>query len=201
MHHSLYAYADPSPFPPSFEGDPLSYLFGLFGDVVAAGLAMAILLGMLFERRRKEHVAKALGSQRFLIQRGLHRFTVLEVYRTFVISVLMFIVMRAAPDAVWMLLWGEVPEPTIRVLLKADLILDGVALLPFFLAIVCWGWSRQTIPQKLVDESQVQMPRLSLGMVWQNTKIVALVLLIAAGVTLGKAHRGEREVIAVVGAP
>jgi hypothetical protein len=125
---------------------------------------------------------------------------VLEVYRAFVIGVLAFIVMRALPDAVWMLLWGEVGEPTIRLLLRADLLLDGFALAPFFFAIVCWGWSRQTIPQKLIDESAVQMPRLSLRMVWQNTKIVALVLIIAAGVTVGKAHRGEREVIAVVGA-
>jgi hypothetical protein len=200
LTHAFYRYAEPSPFPPSFEGDPMSYLFGLFGDVVAAGLALAILLGMLFERRRKEQVARAVGAERFMVQPGLHRFTVLEVYRAFVIGILAFIVMRAAPDAAWMLLWGEVNEPTIRLLLRLDMLLDGFALVPFFFAIICWGWGRQTIPQRLLAESALQMPRLSWGMVWQNTKIVVLVLFIAAGVTLGKAHRGDREVIAVVGA-
>lgn len=198
----MYSYAKPSPFPPSFEGDPTAFLFGLFGDVVAAGLALAILLGMMFESRgRKAPLVIDTRTVRFLVQPHLARFTVLEVYRAFVIGVLLFIVMRALPDALWMLLWGEVSEPVIRLLLRLDLLFDGFALAPFFFAIVCWGWGRQVVPQKLVDESRLQMPRLSLAMIWQNTKIVLLVLAIAAGVTIGKASAGQREVIAVVGVP
>lgn len=199
----MYSYAEPSPFPPSFEGDPLAYLFGLFGDVVAAGLALAILFGMLFEGRRAKRALLEVSprSAQFLVQPTLARFTALEVWRAFVIGVLLFIVMRALPDALWMLLWGEVSERTIRFLLRVDLLLDGFALLPFFFAIICWAWGRQVIPQKLIDTSQVQMPRLTGAAIWQNTRIVVLVLLIAVGVTLGKASVGEREVIASVGVP
>jgi hypothetical protein len=182
----MLIYSEPSPFPPSFEGDPVAFLFGLFGDVVASGMALAMLCGMVFETRRGKQVSNLVGNR--LSPPPMPKWSLLYIHRTFVIGVLLFILMRTLPDAAWMLLWGEVSESTIRMLLRADLLLDGLALFPFFMALICWAWTRQTIPQRLYTEVDIQMPRLRFQVVAQNAKILIIVLIIAIGVTVGKAN-------------
>jgi hypothetical protein len=105
-----------------------------------------------------------------------------------VISLLAFVVLRALPDAVWMLAWGEVPEPTIRFLLAADLVCDGLALGPLFFAVFCWCWGRQVIPHLLASDLRagVSGPP-PWGVIWKNGRIILVVLIIAVGVTIGKA--------------
>lgn len=181
-----YHYAEPSPFPPSFEGNPLAYGFGLFGDVVAAALALAMLLGILLEGRRNREISRLLRNPVDLPPIG--PWTPLFIYRASTVSMLVFIIMRALPDAVWMLAWGEVSETTIRVLLAVDLWCDGLALLPMFFSVVCWVWGRQVIPQRLIVETgSVSAHRPDWGLIWKNGRIVLVVLLIAIGVTIGKA--------------
>lgn len=181
-----YHYGEPSPFPPSFEGNPWAYGFGLFGDVVASALALTLLLTYVFEARRFREVSRAIGNA---APNAPHAaWSPLFLYRTTISSLLTFVVLRALPDALWMLAWGEVTEPTIRLLLATDMIADGVALGPFFLAIMCWCWGRQVIPQMLVEEIKVGV---SGGppwdVIWKNGRIVFCVMLIAIGVTIGKA--------------
>lgn len=182
----MYPYAEPSPFPPTFDGNPLSYGFGLFGDVVASALALTLLLSYLFESRRHRAIAKMVDAQNQTY--GHRAWSPLFLYRSTVSSLLLFVVMRSLPDAVWMLAWGEVPEPTIRLLLVLDLISDGLALVPLFFAVLCWCWGRQVIPQMLVTELKVGV---SGGppweIIWKNGRIILVVLVIAIGVTIGKA--------------
>ncbi len=96
--------------------------------------------------------------------------------------------MRALPDALWMLAWGEVPEESIRFLLGLDLISDGLALGPLFVAVLCWCWGRQVIPQMLVDKFEEGVAGgPPWDALWKNGRIVAVVSVIAVGVTIGKA--------------
>lgn len=180
------SYGTPSPFPPSFEGNPWAYGFGLFGDVVAASLSLAVLLAYAFEARRNREVSDYVRNM--VVEPPLPRWSPLFVYRLGKMSMLAFIVMRALPDALWMLAWGEVSEWTIRFLLAFDLWMDGMALFPLMMAIICWAWGRQIIPQKLIEgNAGVIAGRLPWGMIANNAKIVLVVLLIAVGVTIGKA--------------
>lgn len=181
------AYAGQSPFPPSFDGNPWAYAFGLFGDIVAAALALTMLLTLLLESRRNREVDRLV--QNWLpSQPGVPAWSPLFLYRASTASVLLFIVMRAAPDALWMLAWGEVSEAAIRVMLAIDLWADGLALAPMFFAVTCWCLGRQVIPQKLLAGPAAQTAgRPDWQMLWKNGRIVLVVLVIAVGVTIGKA--------------
>lgn len=183
----MFAYADPSPFPPSFDGSPLAYGFGLFGDVVASALALMLLLSYLFEARRNKAVHRIVGTN--LITHPGHRaWSPLFLYRSTIISLLSFVVMRSLPDAVWMLAWGEVPERVIRFLLVLDLVFDGLALIPLFTAVLCWCWGRQVIPQMLITDLKhgVTGPP-PWEVIWRNGRVILIVMVIAIGVTIGKA--------------
>jgi hypothetical protein len=182
----MFAYAHPSPFPPSFEGNPWAYCFGLFGDVIAASLALTMLIAVALENRRGREVSGLLNNPVELP--GIPRWSPLFLYRTGWSSMLLFVVMRTLPDAIWMLAWGEVGEQAIRVLLSIDLWADGLALAPLSLSVVCWAWGRQVIPQQLLNEEgsrPVRRPPWST--IWKNGRIVLVVLVIAIGVTIGKA--------------
>lgn len=183
---STYTYGDPSPFPPSYENDPWSYGFGLAGDLIASALCLAMLLTYLFERRRMKRVSHRVGIPPPL---PIPRWSVFWVYRAFNVNVLLFIVMRALPDAVWMLLWGEVEIRTIEMMLLLDLYCDGLALVPLFFAILCWAWGRQSIPQSLLSErGGGRMAPPTWQMIGRNGMIVVLVLVISVGVTVGKVY-------------
>lgn len=182
----MYPYADPSPFPPSFEGNPWAYGFGLFGDVVAAALALTLLLSYVFEERRNKTVERRVDN--YVTNPTQRGWTPLFLYRASIMSLLTFVVMRALPDAVWMLAWGEVSESTIRFLLMADLIMDGLALGPLLIATMCWCWSRQVIPQMLIAEARAGVTGgPPWDVLWKNGRIILVVLVIAVGVTIGKA--------------
>ena len=185
IRRGVVTYGQPSPFPPSFDGNPWAYGFGLFGDVVAAALALAMLLTYVFEVRRQREVSRLLNNM--VVQEPMPRWTVMQVYRTGNIAMLLFVVMRALPDALWMLAWGEVSEKVIRVLLLLDLLFDGLALAPFSLAVLCWAWGRQAIPQTLLRHHVGVTGGPPWEIVLRNGRIVLVVLIIAIGVTIGKA--------------
>lgn len=181
-----YLYAGPSPFPPSFDGNPWAYGFGLFGDIVAAALALAMLVALVLEPRRNAQISALLRNP--IPQPNHPVWSPLFIYRAANISMLSFVVMRTLPDALWMLAWGEVSESAMRSMLAADLWCDGLALGPFFFSVLCWTWGRQVIPQKLISGLNAEVGRRpSWGLFWRNGRIVLIVLVIAIGVTIGKA--------------
>lgn len=180
-------YGQPSPFPPTFEGNPWSYGFGLFGDVVAAALALTMLLTFIFEKRRHRQIHIILNTVSH--DAPITKWSPLWLYRSGMMCFLSFVVMRAVPEALWMLAWGEVSLPTIEFLLRFDLISDGVSIIPLAFATVFWAWGRQVIPQQLTTG----LSRTSTGgPPWdafiRNGRIVAIVIVIAILVTIGKAN-------------
>lgn len=175
-----------SPFPPVFHNDPWSYGFGLFGDLAMSMLSLTLLLAHVFERRRNARVRRIIKAP---AQHPDNRaWSPLFLYRCIVISFLTILVLRATPDALWMLLYGEVSHSTSRALIQIDLWLDFVAILPLGFAVLCWCWGRQVIPQMLLTnlkEGITGGP--SWDVLWKNGRIVLVLLLIAIGVTVGKA--------------
>lgn len=181
------SYGQPSPFPPSFDGSPLSYGFGLFGDIVAASLSLTMLLSYVFETINTRQLTALYPNSTFASRVAV--WSPLFLYRAGMISILTFVVMRTAPDAVWMLAWGEVSEPTIRLLLMADLVFDGAAIIPLLMAAFCWAWGRQVIPQLLIDKNNAHpIPKKwPWDAIFRNGRIALMVMVIAVGVTIGKA--------------
>lgn len=189
IHPSEYVqalYGTPSPFPPSFEGNPWSYAFGLFGDVVAASIALTILLSFVLEGRRFREISKRLGHPT-----NHHLgppWTPLWLYRAGQQMFLAFVVLRTLPDAIWMLAWGEVSEQTIEAMLRVDLVADGLSILPLFIASMAWARGRQVIPQKLVEGAKVTVSGYPpWDVLLKNAKIIAVVIFISLLVTIGKA--------------
>lgn len=183
---SIYSYATPSSLPPSFADSIWAYGFGLFGDVLTASLSLSLLLTFAFEDRRHKAVKRILNVPDRVA--NTRHWSPLFVYRVMIMSLLTCIVMRAAPDAIWMLAWGEVPESAIRFLLSCDLILDGLALVPLCLALVCWAAGRQVLPQLLISDLRAGVTGAPpWDIIWKNGRIILVVLVIAVGVTLGKA--------------
>lgn len=182
----MYLYSEPSPFPPSFEGSSLAYGFGLFGDVVAAALSLAMLFSYAFEAKRNKEAARIAGYSSGFQPTPI--WSPLYIYRTANISMLLFVVLRCLPDAIWMLAWGEVGETAIKRLLLLDLWMDAAALGPFFMSCLCWTWGRQIIPHQLLQGLGAQAStRPDWSLVWRSGRIVVIVLVIAIGVTVGKA--------------
>lgn len=183
------SYGTPSPFPPSFEGSPFSYGFGLFGDVFAAAISLTMLLAYVFEARRARQISIILRNPVPLTPQ-MAVWSPLFLYRAGKISILAFVVLRTLPDAIWMLAWGEVSDAHIRMLLALDLVCDGVAIIPLMLSTFCWAWGRQIIPQLLIDKNNDLHPsprKWPWDAIFRNGRIALMVMIIAIGVTIGKA--------------
>ncbi|MEJ7831353.1 MAG: hypothetical protein WKF79_00425 [Nocardioides sp.] len=185
---SILSYATPSPFPPSFGDNLWAYGVGLFGDVVAAALSLSLLLTFAFEHRRHKAVKRILHLPALRVVTGHRHWSPLFIYRAMIMSMLSAIVLRTLPDAVLMLAWGEVSESTIRLLLTADLIADGLALIPLGVMLLCWATGRQVLPQLLIRDLRAGVTGAPpWDTIWKNGRIILVVLVIAIGVTVGKA--------------
>lgn len=179
-------YGHPSPYPPSFEGNPWSYALGLFGDVLAASMALAVLLGFILEYRRINQINVRLDN--YVRAPKPIPLTPLWLYRMGMICFLSFVCMRTIPDSLWMLAWGEVSLPVIEFLLRLDMVCDGLAIIPLTAAVTCWAWGRQVIPHKLAEGPVLPAGgRPAVDLLLKNGRIVLVVTFIALAVTIGKA--------------
>lgn len=183
-----YSYAGPSPFPPSFEGNPFSYGFGLFGDVVAAAIALAMLMGYTYEYTRHRRAGVKLRNALMTEQpNNAPPYSALWLYRIGKMAILLFVVMRTLPDSAWMLAWGEVSEETIRAMLATDLLMDGLSVLPLLAAAWAWSWGAEMIPQLLLADVKAGIRKLPpRKTMLKSARIVLAVFLISVGVTAGK---------------
>lgn len=173
-----------SDFPPGFQENPWSYGFALFASVLISALTLSHMLGYLFEHRRERDAQRLLGA---IKPKPMPFWSVLNVHRQIMFSLMLTLFLRAAPDGLVMLAWGEGSPHTMRVLFALDRYWDGLALLPFVYASGLLAWGMQTIPQRLIHEAQIQLSRPQWPVVKAKVKIVFLALTIAIGVTLVKA--------------
>ena len=175
-----------SPFPPSFADGPISYAVALFGDVLASALALTILLHYLLEPRRMRDAEVRVNGAAFR-PHNEGWMTQLGAYNHMMIGFMLMIVLRAMPDAIWMLAWGEGSAALMRTLFTIDYVCDGLALVPFSVAFLLWAWARNSVSQQLRKADDYPLGISVLPSMISTLKIGGVVVLIAIGVTVGKA--------------
>lgn len=175
-----------TPFPPGFIDNPFSYGMALFADILVSALCLAQLLAYLFEARRKREVREAIDSTP-KEQPVLPVFASINVFRMIVACFLTTLLFRALPDALWLLAWGEASIATMTFLTRLDWYGDIFALAPFATALALITWSWQAIPQRLIDVAHIPLARPKWEQARPPLSIALLALLIAVGVTIGKA--------------
>lgn len=175
-----------SPFPPSFDGNPWTYCFALFSLTLVSTMSLTQLLAFAFEERWVRELAKLRGDY-MPPHLPVSRKSVLGAFRSIVISFLLMAFLGVTPDVFILLTWGEAGAPTIELLYLLDRICDGLVMFPFLNALWLLARTRQALPQQLAKVIEIPLGNFQWSMLRQNAKIFAVVLLIAIGVTLGKA--------------
>ena len=174
-----------SRFPPSFDGNPWSYGFALFGLTLVSAMALTILIGLLLEPRLRREIDARLDNQ---IPRPVPRdwLAPLSLYRMILVGFLLTIVMGAAPNVLLLLAWGEASAATIDVLFLIDRLCDGGLAVPFLGTCFLILWAGQAVEHRLA------LPAVSIRssppwkLVRQRLKLAPVVLLLAIGVTFAK---------------
>lgn len=173
-----------TPFPPSFVDNPFAYGFALFADILVSALCLAQLLAYLFEARRCREAHRGALTP---LPPLLPLFSTVNVFRAIISCFLLTLLLRALPDALWLLAWGEASLDTMATLTRLDWFGDIGAMAPFIAALALIAWSWQAIPQRLVEVASVPLARPKWEQAKPPLKIASLALLIAVGVTIGKA--------------
>lgn len=172
------------PFPPSFEGNPLSYGFALFSLTLICALSIGMLLQFWFEARARKAAQKIAIN---LVCEKVPFASPLSIHRWIIAGFLVTILFGALPDVLVLFAWGEATNETMECLFLADRIGDGLTVAPFTCAAVLSAWGLQVVPQQLVRETRVLLQRPRWETVKAQTKIAATVLVLAIGVTVAKA--------------
>lgn len=173
-------------FPPSFEGNPWAYGFALFSLTLISAISFSMIVGYALEARRQREIDRL--TRNLLAQPTRAMLSPITLYRLIVSGLLMTILFGALPDVVVMLAWGEAEDPTMWLFLQIDRVFDGLTLAPFTIAIYVAVRAAQAVDHRLaVDNLQISL-RPSWSTLRDKLKILGLVLLIAIGVTLYKAH-------------
>lgn len=177
-----------SPFPPSFDGNPWTYGFALFSLTLVSAMSLAQLLTYLFEGRRVRVIRRLINSE-FAPPPAPPSppLTVLSAFQRIVISFLLMAFLAVTPDVFILLTWGEAGAPTLELLYLLDRLCDGLVMFPFLTALWLLARTRQALPQQLAKAIEIPLGPFRWATLRDKAKVIAVVLLIAIGVTVGKA--------------
>lgn len=171
--------------PPSFADAPLTYGFALLADLLATSICLSVLLRIAFEGRRMIKAETLAHST--VPRRKRFGTTLLSTYRSVLAGFLVVIILRAAPDALWMLALDEVSRPVLATLFRIDYSADFAALGVLIWTVVLWAWTRQSTTQQLYQAADIPMPALGWNAIREAIKITGIVSLVCIGITIGKA--------------
>jgi len=174
-----------SAFPPSFDGNPWTYGFALFSLTLVSAMSLAQVLAYVFEERRQREIDRQIHNA--APAAPMLPMSTLMAFRRIVFSFLLMAFLGAAPDAVILLLWTGRADATMEWLYFVDRICDGLVMMPFCSALWLLARTRQALPQALAMVVNIPLGPFRWRMLAENVKIVGAVLVIAIGVTLGKA--------------
>lgn len=175
-----------SPFPPSFDGNPWTYGFALFSLTLVSALSLTQLLAFWSERRRVWTIYRLLQSE-VPPPRPVPPLSVLGAHQRIIASLLLMAFLGATPDVFILMTWGEGGAPTLELLYLLDRVCDGLCVFPFLNATFLMIRTRQAMQQQLAKAADIPLGPFRWAQLRQNAKVFVIVLLIAIGVTLGKA--------------
>lgn len=173
-----------SPFPPSFDGNPWTYGLALFSLTLVSSLALAQLLHIWFAARRGRQIDVAVGN---LAVPPPAPWSVFNVNQAVHSALLLTICLGAAPDVMVLFAWGEGSERTMEVLFLLDRLCDAATIVPFAAASALATWQAQASDHLLRQARASLLPAPSWRTFRDRAKISGAVLVIAVGVTIGKA--------------
>lgn len=172
--------------PPSFADAPFTYGFALLADLLASTICLAVLLRIITEARRMRD-AELIVTGRSTRSPAPGRFTLLSANSLLLCGFLATIILRAAPDAAWMLALDEVSKSTISFLFRLDYSLDFAALWTLMGSVILWSWTRQSSAQQLHKVHSIPLPKLGWPVFRELFKITGLVTIASILITAGKA--------------
>lgn len=175
-----------SPFPPSFDGNPWTYGLALFSLTLISVLSLTQLLAYWGESRQLRIIYRLIQNE-VPPARPVPPLSVLGANQRIVASLLTVIFLGATPDVFILMTWGEGGAPMIEILYLLDRLADGLCAIPFLNALWLMVRTRQALPQQLAKAVDIPLAPFRWTHLQQNLKIFVIVLLIAIGVTLGKA--------------
>lgn len=174
-------------YPPSFDDNPLTYGFAIFSLTLICAFSIAMLMHFVFEARAKRAALKMFHQPS---QPPLPWASPLTIHRSIVICFLCTILLGAFPDVLVLFAWGEASDRTMTTLFLMDRIGDVLNFAPFTAAVALSAWGSQVVPQQLIRDTPVTVLPPTWRTVKDQAKIVAMVLIIAIGVTIAKAKVG-----------
>jgi len=127
-------FAAQSAFPPSFDGQPLTYMWAVFGLLLLELLALEWLWRLAWAYRSSG--------------RGWRH--PLTINRTIKVLLVLAPVLGGMPDLLLLMLWPEISGATRETLAMIDRQLDGVIWVPFSLAWMLAQFGRGVIDYQLV---------------------------------------------------
>lgn len=171
-----------SRFPPSFDGNPWTYGFALFSLTLVSAVSAAILVRYALEARQRREIDVKIHNA--LARPRLPR--IISVHRLIVSGLLLTILIGAFPDVLILLAWGEASDGTMEILFAIDRVGDGLVVFPFVAAAVLSTWIGQVLDHRIALDASAITMRMSVSQLRERARMVAIVFLIALGVTLAK---------------
>ena len=178
--------SDQSVFATGVGPSTFAYGFALFTDLLVASLSAAHLMMLLLDARRKRRALCMLGEVRAGPQ--LPPFSLPNIFHGIVIGLLLSILLRTVPDVLWLLAEDRPTKETIRLLSATESVCNTAALFPFVISLALLVWSGQVIPQQLMQAATIKLARPQLEDARPFVWPALIVLAIAAGVAIAKAH-------------
>lgn len=175
-----------SPFPPSFAGNPWTYGSALFSLTLVSALSLTQLLAFWSERRQLWIIYRLIENE-LPPPRPVPPLSVLGAHQRIIASLLFMAFLGTTPDVFILLTWGEAGAPTLEILYLLDRVCDGLIMFPFLNATFLMIRTRQALQQQLAKAADIPLGAFQWAMLRQNAKVFVIVLLIAIGVTIGKA--------------
>lgn len=144
------------PFPPSFEGNAVAYLWALFGLIIANLLALEWLWRTVWAFIEAPAPLKAPVT----------------CTRIIILGMVLTVLVGGLPDLVLIMSWGDVTPATRMAIAWVDKVLDGLVFVPFSFAwlfarlggpMIDWQLERQPLPLDLWPTWQQMKRPLKIG--------------------------------------
>ena len=158
-------------FPPAFEGSGGSYTFALFGLLILASVSLA----------QNVKIWRALDFHRdgYSSPVTLARIIASCLYVTLFITTF--------PDVVVLMLWNEVSQGTMEALWATDRFFDGLALVPFTVAVLLSVRAEDRLTDLLVSRGPPPIDFIPTGsQLRRQLLLILLIAVISGGIALGK---------------
>ncbi len=169
-----------SPYPPSFDNEPMVFGWALFARLLITSLSAATLV-RLYTRNRQENLA------------ANHP---VFYHRAVTMCFLTAAMLGASSDVITYLFWGEVTNATIAIVLLIAQILNATTMIPFLMALfvpIWLGWLRHAGIVKTAPSITLNGVVNDVRVTWQSAHLpVQLFCYSAIGsaiVTVGKYAR------------